>query len=395
MIKKIAAHYVLPINDKPIKNGVITYDETGKIIEISQPNFDVQEIAGLEFYAGILVPGFVNVHCHLELSHMKSIISEHTGLHGFVSKIAANRETEEGIILKAVQNADVKMWYNGIAAVGDISNRDNTFKIKQKSKISYYTFLEIFSTIPDLAQIRFDYAMSLQNQLNSMGLASSIVPHAPYSVSPEMFALINKHSVEKQQFICMHNQETLSENELYRNKNGDIYKSLSALGVNFDAIPQTGKNSLESVMPMLNKATKSILVHNTYSNMEDIQKASEYFNNLYWTFCPNANLYIENKLPEIQLFRQLKQKICIGTDSLASNHQLSVLEEIKTISQHFPDIPLEELLKWATLNGAEALGFDNRLGSLEIGKTPGINLISNLDLNNLRLKKESVVKRVV
>jgi len=395
MIKKIAAHYIFPICDKPIKNGVITYDETGKIIEISQPYFDVQEIAGLEFYSGILVPGFVNVHCHLELSHMKSMIPEHTGLHGFVSKIAANRETEEGIILKASQNADVKMWYNGIAAVGDISNRDNTFQIKQKSKISYYTFLEIFSTIPGLAQIKFDYAICQQNQLYSMGLASSIVPHAPYSVSPQMFDLINKYSIEKQQFICMHNQETPSENELYRNKNGDIYKSLSALGVNFDAIPTTGKNSLESVMPMLNKATKSILVHNTYSNMEDIQKASEYFNNLYWTFCPNANLYIENKLPEIQLFRQLKQKICIGTDSLASNHQLSVLEEIKTISQHLTDIPLEELIKWATLNGAEALGFAESLGSFEIGKTPGINLISNLDLNNLRLKKESVVKRVI
>jgi aminodeoxyfutalosine deaminase len=395
MIKKIAAHYVLPINDKPIKNGVITYDETGKIIEISQPNFDVQEIAGLEFYAGILVPGFVNVHCHLELSHMKSMIPEHTGLHGFVSKIAANRETEEGIILKAAQNADVKMWYNGIAAVGDISNRDNTFQIKQKSKISYHTFLEIFSTIPDLAQIKFDYAMSLQNQLNSIGLASSIVPHAPYSVSQEMFALISKHSVEKEQFICMHNQETQSENELYRNKTGDIYKSLSALGVNFDAIPKTGKNSLESVMPMLNKAIKSILVHNTYSNIEDIQKASEYFDDLYWAFCPNANLYIENKLPDIQLFRKLKQKICIGTDSLASNHQLSVLEEMITISHFFPDIPLEELLKCATLNGAEALGFVESLGSFEIGKTPGINLISNLDLNNLRLRKESVVKRMI
>jgi cytosine/adenosine deaminase-related metal-dependent hydrolase len=395
MIKKIAAHYVFPINDKPIKNGVITYDENGKILEISQPAFNVQEIAGLEFYAGILVPGFGNVHCHLELSHMKAMLPMHTGLHGFVSKIAANRSADDETILKASQNADIKMWFNGIAAVGDISNTNHTFRIKQKSKITYHTFVEIFSTIPELAQIKFKSGCDLQNQLDSLGLASSVVPHAPYSVSPAMFELISKHSIDKQQFISMHNQECPSENELYHTKSGELFSVLSSLGVDFSAIPQTGKNSLESVKHLIDKKIKTILVHNTYINQDDIEKASVYFNDLYWAFCPNANLYIENKLPDIQLFRRLKQKIAIGTDSLASNHQLSVLEEIKTITKNFPDIPLEELFTWATLNGAKALGFENNLGSFEIGKTPGINLISNLDFNNLRLKQESLVKRVV
>ena len=394
MIKKIAAHYIFPVVDKPIKNGVITYDESGKILEISQPAFNIQEIAGLEFHAGILVPGFVNVHCHLELSHMKSMIPERTGLHGFVSKIAANREKDEEIIVKTAQKYDIKMWHNGIAAVADISNRNHTFGIKQKSKIIYHTFLEIFSTLPELAQAKMNEALDLQNQLNSLGLPSSIVPHAPYSVSPQMFKLINAHSTEKQQFICMHNQECPSENELYQTKTGNLYDVLSSLGVNFEAIPKTGKNSLESVMTLLNKSLRTILVHNTYTNKEDIQKASSWFENLYWTFCPNANLYIENKLPDIQLFRQMNQKITIGTDSLASNHQLSVLEEIKTISNYFPEISLEELIKWATLNGAEALGFDNELGSFEIGKSPGINLLNNLDLKNFKLTRDSNVIRI-
>jgi len=393
MIKKIAAHYVFPINAKPIKNGVISYDETGKILEISQPDFNVQEIAGLEFHAGILVPGFVNVHCHLELSHMKSMIPMHTGLHGFVSQINTLRQTDDETILKSAANADIKMWYNGIAAVGDISNNDKTFAIKQKSKISYHTFLEIFSTIPDLAQKKFDSARELYNQLINMGLAASIVPHAPYSVSPEMFKLIYNQQSENEPIISMHNQETESENDYYKSKSGKLYETFKSFGINLDAMPETGLNSLESVTPMLNKSAKCILVHNTFTRKEDIEKASEYFDQLYWTFCPNANLYIEDKLPDIQLFRQMNQKLTIGTDSLASNNQLSVLEEIKTINNHFPQIPLEELLKWSTQNGAEALGFSDKLGSFEIGKIPGINLISNLDLNNFRLKKESVVKR--
>lgn len=394
MIKKIAAHYILPIKDKPIKNGLITFDDSGKILEISQSSFPVQEIAGVEFYAGILVPGFINTHCHLELSHMKSVIPMHTGLHGFVSKISANREADKELIYKAAKNADIRMWHNGIAAVGDISNNELTFEIKKNSKIHYHTFLEIFSTIPEMAQLKFDSAQILQKKLNSMNLASSIVPHAPYSVSPEMFKLINNNALKIKQPISMHNQESMAENELFHSKSGKLYEALNSLGVNFDAIPLSGKNSLPSVMHQIDSSIPTILVHNTYSAEADILLAAGHFKELYLAICVNANLYIENTLPDIDLFRKLGQKITIGTDSLASNNQLSVIEELKTISKHFPNIPPEELFKWASINGAEALGFSDRLGSFEPGKTPGINLITHFDLNNFRFRPDTAVKRL-
>jgi aminodeoxyfutalosine deaminase len=395
VIKKFAAHYVFPGSGKPIKNGVITYDETGEILDISQPGFTVQEIAGLEFHAGILVPGFVNTHCHLELSHMKEMIPSGTGLHGFVSKIAQGRVSDEEIILKAAQNADIRMWYNGIAAVGDISNNDLTFSIKKNSKIHYHTFLEIFSTLPGMAEMKYKEALKQGEILNQMGLPFSIVPHSPYSVSPEMFRLINMHALKTGNILCMHNQETPSENELYRSKSGQIYESLKALGVDFEAIPYTGKNSLESIIPFLNQQHPIMLVHNTFSRKSDIEKASRYFRELWLALCPNANLYIEDSLPDISLFYKNGQKICIGTDSLASNHQLSVLEELKTINRHFPEIPLQELIGWATLNGAEALGISDRFGSFEPGKSPGINLISNVDFLNMKLTDNSKVKRLI
>ncbi|MBN2758462.1 MAG: amidohydrolase family protein, partial [Bacteroidales bacterium] len=135
-----------------------------------------------------------------------------------------------------------------------------------------------------------------------------------------------------------------------------------------------------------------LLVHNTFSTENDIEKANAYFENLFFALCPNANLYIEDKLPDISMLCKEKQSLTIGTDSLASNHKLSVLDEMKTISQNFPEINFSEILKWATLNGAKALGFDNEIGSLEIGKSPGINLISNFDYKNLKLLKESKIK---
>ena len=125
-----------------------------------------------------------------------------------------------------------------------------------------------------------------------------------------------------------------------------------------------------------------ILVHNTFTSASDIQWAEYYSKQLYWCFCPNANLYIENKLPDYKLFLDAKVKIVIGTDSLASNAGLSILDELKTISKHCPQISFEELLTWATKNGAEALQFSD-FGTFEKNKIPGVNLLSCVTPENI------------
>jgi cytosine/adenosine deaminase-related metal-dependent hydrolase len=93
---------------------------------------------------------------------------------------------------------------------------------------------------------------------------------------------------------------------------------------------------------------------------------------LYWCLCPNANQYISRQLPDIDLLIKHDCEIVLGTDSLASNYQLSILEEMKMIQQHFPHIELKTMLQWATSKGAKALQMDSLLGSFEKGKKPGI-----------------------
>jgi cytosine/adenosine deaminase-related metal-dependent hydrolase len=136
-------------------------------------------------------------------------------------------------------------------------------------------------------------------------------------------------------------------------------------------------------------------VHNTVSEQQDIDFVQQYFNHAYWCLCPNANLYIEKQLPDIELFRRNNCRITIGTDSLASNHTLSILDEIKSIHQYFPQIPLTELLKWSTLNGAEFLGQEQKLGSFVKGKRPGVVLIENADLQTLQLKPETTSRLII
>ena len=116
--------------------------------------------------------------------------------------------------------------------------------------------------------------------------------------------------------------------------------------------------------------------------------------NTWFALCPNSNLFIEDQLPPISLFRSENLNICLGTDSLASNNEISVLSEMLTIQNHFPEIRLEELLKWACINGAKALRIESEFGSFEKGKNPGINLITGVDLQTLRLTEKSSVKRL-
>ena len=98
-------------------------------------------------------------------------------------------------------------------------------------------------------------------------------------------------------------------------------------------------------------------------------------------------------MPPIQLLIENNCNIVLGTDSLASNYSLNLLDEMKTIQKNFPGIPLEKILQWATINGAKALQMENTLGSFEKDKKPGIVLIENIE--EAKLKKESSIKRIL
>ena len=281
------------------------------------------------------------------------------------------------------------MIENGIVAVGDISNGDTTFPFKEKSTIKYHTFIEVFGSDPKIANLSFQHSEKVyENYFNKK--RASISPHATYSVSDNLARLIDSHALENNSLISIHNQETESENTFFKEGKGEMFDFLKiAEKTNNQFIP-TGKNALPSFLEKYNNLKKILLVHNTFTEIEDIEWANNYSSNIYWCFCPNANEYIEKRQPNYSLFKN--EKCTIGTDSLASNWSLSILDELKTISKKDEKISLETLIKWATYNGAQFLGFDN-LGSIEKEKQPGLNLISNLD--GMKLDKGSLVKKII
>ncbi len=379
-IRKTSADWIFPLTSPPIKNGVLIFDQSGEILDLINPEVATIIPGDIEKFNGILCPGFVNTHCHLELSWMKGKIPEQTGLGEFVINVQkAKQEAVQNEIMHAIALADMEMRKNGIVAVGDISNTDYSFEIKSGSNIFYHTFIEAYASMPRMAEEEFTGAKSIFDLLTGkFNLPGSITPHATYSVSQPLFGLINQHAKKYNSILSLHHQEALDENLLFLNKTGGLVENMKKLGVDYSWFEPTGKSPLESIGQFLPRTNPLLLVHNTFSTGDDINFALSEFKNLFWCLCPNANLYVENKLPDISLFAKKKLKLTVGTDSLASNHQLSIVEEMKTIALTFPEILLDELLKWSSFNGAEFLGIEEIYGSFEKGKIPGINLVTGI-----------------
>jgi len=367
---------------------VLITDKKGTILEIVQETDAGDDIQKLN---GILSPGFVNCHCHLELSHLKNVIPPHTGLIEFLCSVVTKRDFPPETIQQEIINAEKEMYDNGIVAVGDIGNTADTATIKSKSKIYWQNFIEILGFTDEKAEENIKHYKMVLNELkgslqsSAISHRSSLVPHAPYTISPKTFQLINQ--LTKNKIISIHNQEHPAEDELYKTGGGAFLKLFKIFGIDKSPFPVTGKSSIRSCLPYFNNGQTIFLVHNTYMPEEDVIWANEFADSnglkLVYCFCVNANLYIENKLPSLTQFINHNCHIVLGTDSYSSNWQLSITKEIKSIKNNFADISLETILQWATIHGAKALQWDSELGSFEKGKKPGVILIAN-DLSTSR-----------
>jgi cytosine/adenosine deaminase-related metal-dependent hydrolase len=382
----ITADWIFPVNGPPIKNGVIGVNNDGSIHVVLSAD-EAKGIKDVEHYEGAIVPGFINTHCHLELSHLRGKIEEKTGLTTFIKQILSQRQQPDEAIILAMQIADAEMYENGIVAVGDISNLLISKSIKLKSKIYSHTFVEVFGFNRPSEPI---IANGIEIKKGFEPLKASVVPHAPYSVSASLFSEIEKVTAVDD-ILSIHNQETLGENELFETGTGKFADFFTDLGIAQSDAHNSGENSLSYHLPKLSKNVNTLLVHNTFSGKADVDFAKKEHQKLYWCLCPNANIYIEDNLPDVDLLKNEGLNITLGTDSLASNHQLNILAEMKTL-QDKKDISFEEALKWATINGAKFLGIDAQYGSLEKGKKPGIILIGIAQ--DGMIKKETSIKRL-
>lgn len=375
--RKFQADYLFTGINLMNNRSVLITDEKGVIKDIADHE---QAGEGIEIFSGILSPGFINTHCHLELSHLKNKIPEKTGLTNFVYKVVTERHYPEEEIVHAINTAVEEMVQNGIVAIGDICNNDLAISTKNNELLHYYNFIEASGWNPLIAFERLERSKSIYDKYIENGKKTSMVPHAPYSVSYPLWEKITPFFSGK--IVTIHNQETPSEDEFFIKGTGELIKMYEMMKIDNSFYKAPGISSLQSYYKKLFSAASVILVHNTFIKHDDIDyvKVTRPADQLVsFCLCPNANIYIENAFPPVCMLLENDLNIVLGTDSLASNHQLDILEELKTISKKLPGIKTELMLTWATLNGAKALQMEDTLGSFEKRKQPGIVLIENIE----------------
>ncbi len=389
--RKFKANYLFTGKNILDDKSVLITNDAGKIIDIVDEGAAGHDV---EVFNGILSPGFINAHCHLELSHLKDCIPEKTGLVNFVFKVVTERHFDQEEITDAIDKAEKEMLLCGIVAVGDICNNTLSLHQKEQQKLLYKNFIEVSGWHPDVAEARFEKSKLYYDEFIQKNQETFLVPHAPYSVSQNLWGKIAPYFA--QNVVSIHNQETPGEDEFFLNGSGSLVEMYKMMKIDNSFYQPPKKRSLQTYFANFEKAASVILVHNTFIQQQDV----DYIKNVKskdqlvsFCLCANANLYIENKLPPIDMLLRNECNIIVGTDSLASNYQLNILEELKTISRNFVDIPLETLLQWATINGARALQRDDELGTFEKGKQPGIVLIENI--NEKKLTQNSVAKRIL
>lgn len=334
--------------------------------------------AGVEFYGGMLLPGMINVHCHLELSYLRGAIAQGGGFAAFARSMGEVRGRCTGQEREtAAAAADARMYVSGIEAVGDVANGGEAFAVKARSRIRYRTFAEVFG-------LRCTTAEGQRPLLRHP--RTSLTPHSIYSVQDALFREI---CAEGDAPLSIHFEETPAEAELFA-RQGALWEWYGRAGFTCDFLGygSPARRLVESVPPH----RSVILVHNCCITQKDIELIEGHFTTpVRWCLCPGSNHYISRLKPPVALLRRHGAHICLGTDSLASNTGLSLLDEMRLLADQ---APLEELLRWATSNGAEALGFDD-LGTIAPGRRPGLLLLSGLDWPRRALTPQTTLRRLL
>jgi cytosine/adenosine deaminase-related metal-dependent hydrolase len=359
--------------ERLLENTMLVTDDKGLIIGL-QP---VTEEDDVERFGGILSPGFINCHCHIELSHFKGCIPTGTGLVDFLINIVKNRRSFEGDKHTGIADADKEMWEGGISGVADICNTTDALEVKKRSPIRWHSLVEVINFYDENLERQIGGPQDVAEAHLQEGLPAVLVPHAPYSVSEKTMLEINSRTNGK--IISIHNQEAAAENDLFIKGTGDFLRMYAEFGNGGSPFPVSGTSSLRTWLPRFTSGQTILVVHNTYIHEEDIlfakAHAERFGLQLVYCLCPNANRYIEANLPPVELLVKHDCSIVLGTDSYSSNWQLSIPAEMRTICAAFPEVDRATVLRWATSGAARALRW-NDMGRFKKGCRPGIVLLN-------------------
>jgi cytosine/adenosine deaminase-related metal-dependent hydrolase len=370
------AKWVFPVERSPIENGTVICDnglikQVGSGIETgSTPVIDLGEVA--------IIPGLINAHTHLEFSDLTQPLGDpQEGFTKWIGSVVSHRRNNPATsITDSIQQGIEESIAAGVVALGEISTTpwDHT---EYSANICGVVFHEQLGNNP-LDSIKKTAEIESKVRATSReNWQPGVSPHAPYSTSLNLFQSLVELAEKTRKPVAMHLAETLEEVEFVETGKGAFANLLESLGVPFN---RSGPLNISDYLNRLSKV-HSLIIHGNFLSSDELELIAG-FKNQHVVFCPRTHKFFGHPEYPLRTMLDLGISVAVGTDSRASNPDLNLFEEFKTISATQPQVSPEEILKMGTLNGALALQLEHKLGSISPGKQSSLCAVENLDCNN-------------
>lgn len=358
------ARWVLPIDRPPVGGGWVAVDD-GLIVATGGPS----EPHGVEGPVidvdGAILPGLVNAHTHLELSWMRGQVPPAPSMPAWVAGLMALRRTVTHEPAEPIVDAIAEARAAGTTLVGDITNTLAAYEPLADSELSAVIFRELLGfNAPDPGALVNDTRAQLDALVPIAWLRPSIVPHAPYSVSPALLRAIA--SAAGPVPLSIHLGESAEEVEFLRWGGGAWRELLAGLGVWSDEWRAPGTGPVEYIASHGLLTDRLLAVHGV--QLTDAELGALAAAGATLVTCPRSNRWTGAGVAPVERFYASGVRVAVGTDSLSSVEDLNVFAELKVLRDLAPSVPARSLLASATKHGADALGFGDELGTLAPGK---------------------------
>ena len=362
------AAWILPIVAPPIRGGWVSVENgliTGTGADAPRGPVDLGDVA--------VLPALVNAHTHLELSYLRGRVARAGRFLDWIRAVVAPRreyaDPQDRTILDAVRSAIVEAHSSGTGLIGDVSNTLVTAALLQEAGMTARVFYELlaFNATDPSARVAAAYVAADAAHRAAPTVPISLAPHAPYSVSPAMFAAIREHlDADAGDVSSVHLAESPEEVDFLRTGSGGWRDLLQELGAWSDSWQAPRRSPVAYLAEMGFLGADVLVVHAVQCSDDDLARLAALGTTV--VSCPRSNHYVGVGDPPLAAFYAAGLPVAFGTDSLASVDDLQMFGELAAARRAAPRVPAHDLLESATLTGATALGFGRELGSVELGK---------------------------
>ncbi|MHC5110720.1 MAG: amidohydrolase family protein [Planctomycetota bacterium] len=365
----IRARYLVPVRGNIIEDAAIRVVD-GAVAEMG-PARDITGDAAQDFGDAAILPGLVNAHTHLELSHLANQVPPSADFTDWLRRLVASFKQEpltEKRVAESVRSGIAQSIRGGVTTLGDISREPQWSRPwLRRSPLRAVSFGEVIAigNRRGALEERLTRAAALTDSGDRLHIGIS--PHAPYTLEPNGLRLCAAASIEQGAPLCIHLAETREESEFTCSRTGDFVAYLHDLGVWDELIPIPGKEPIPLAASVGLLGKRTVVAHANYVSGADVHFLAATGASV--AYCPRTHHAFGHDPHPFRKMLQAGINVCVGTDSLATNPSLHLLDELRFMRQHHTDIDALQIVQMGTINGATALGLEKYAGTIEVGET--------------------------